>query len=350
MGALCVSVAIVSSVVVAALSATAGSALAAGNTSCGKPWRHANAGTVHTCRLWPSGPIPVRARADATSPVVGVLKRGGWANWFDSQTRGRSYTERGAVNDWYAHTKADNGRWGYVTEVYFARGDDNESDARLPVKAAPVVEPRRRPVQTTGGCARASVRKQCFNRALEYMLREMIVNARSRTARLIDGLNDTVGCGEFCDGQKLAAFKEFHSQVKSGGPWDHKPKLQRMFRMRCPDGRCEFLDDQYMDVPGTDLRLRYDIWSNVHYGYVGRHAGFEEFELQGAHQLPVPGTGETSPADIVFVQIGLDLYRKYPKAASLTQRRLKRAIVTRLSEIRRAGREEDHNPVLERTR
>lgn len=107
------------------------SALAAGHTSCGKPW-HNHAGMVYTCELWPAGPIPVRATTDPASPRVGVLNKGGWSNWFTSQVQGPTYSEHGYSNNWYAHTTADNGRWGYVTEVYFAQGDDFERDARLP--------------------------------------------------------------------------------------------------------------------------------------------------------------------------------------------------------------------------
>lgn len=29
----------------------------------------------------------------------------------------------------------------------------------------------------------------------------------------------------------------------------------------------------------TELKFMYDIWSNIHYGFVGRYVGFTEFEL-----------------------------------------------------------------------
>ncbi|MFD5650092.1 polymorphic toxin type 44 domain-containing protein [Streptomyces sp. NPDC127039] len=35
----------------------------------------------------------------------------------------------------------------------------------------------------------------------------------------------------------------------------------------------------FIDVPGTDYKVFYDMWSNVHYGYVGRAAGFDSKTL-----------------------------------------------------------------------
>lgn len=127
----------------------AGSARAAGDTSCGKPWTN-EVGTVYSCDLWPSGSIPVLAQADGTSQRVGVLNKGGWANWFTSQTEGASYSAHGYQNNWWAHTMADNGRWGYVSEVYFANGDDFERDATLPVTSPPAGSPPQGPPGSLG--------------------------------------------------------------------------------------------------------------------------------------------------------------------------------------------------------
>lgn len=121
----------------------AGPARAAGDTSCGKPWTN-QVGTVYTCDLWPSSSIPVLAQPDGSSKQVGVLKQGGWANWFTSQTKGATYTAHDYQNDWWARTMADDGQWGYVSEVYFARGANFERDASLPVtdQASPPSPPQ----------------------------------------------------------------------------------------------------------------------------------------------------------------------------------------------------------------
>lgn len=109
----------------------AGPARAAGATSCGKPWTN-QVGTVYTCDLWPPSSIPVFAQPNGGSRV-GMLNKGGWANWFTSQTEGATYTAHGYQNNWWARTLADNGQWGYVSEVYFAQGANFERDASLPI-------------------------------------------------------------------------------------------------------------------------------------------------------------------------------------------------------------------------
>jgi hypothetical protein len=56
----------------------------------------------------------------------------GWAggdDWYECATRGDSYAHEGLVNDEWAQSMADNGKWGYVSQVYFQGGDNWESDA-----------------------------------------------------------------------------------------------------------------------------------------------------------------------------------------------------------------------------
>ncbi len=64
--------------------------------------------------------------------VIGRLYKGGYANWFVGQESASSYTLRaGIYNNKWAFTQADNGRWGWVPQVYFSGGANNESDATL---------------------------------------------------------------------------------------------------------------------------------------------------------------------------------------------------------------------------
>jgi hypothetical protein len=66
--------------------------------------------------------------------------------------------------------------------------------------------------------------------------------------------------------------------------WDHKPTLRDMYGMDLGD-----LDSLYADVPGTGQRMFYDVWSNVHYAYVGREARFTGQELQDGARNPLAG-------------------------------------------------------------
>ncbi|MFD9793476.1 hypothetical protein ACFWXK_21305 [Streptomyces sp. NPDC059070] len=94
-----------------------------------------------TGRVWPGtevkfcnltqGHVPVYASRSASAPVVGYLEQGGAANWFVTEMKGGDFRLGSAANNWWGSTKADNGRWGWVPEVYFAGGDNYEDDAGL---------------------------------------------------------------------------------------------------------------------------------------------------------------------------------------------------------------------------
>lgn len=84
--------------------------------------------------------------------------------------------------------------------------------------------------------------------------------------------------------------------------WDHKPKIRDKFGMSLSDQ-----DSLYSDVPGTKYRVFYDVWSNIHYGYVGRVATFTEQTLQEGAGSGNPLAGTNDPGDVITVQIGIDL-------------------------------------------
>lgn len=104
-----------------------------------------------------------------------------------------------------------------------------------------------------------------------------------------------------------AAILAWYELVKPGGPWDQKARIAKLF-----GGRAYELDPArgayYFQWNERDL-LAYDFWSNFHYGYVGRAAGFSEDCLSQAAQLGA--AGGTDRGDILSVQMGLDFYQKY---------------------------------------
>jgi hypothetical protein len=348
---------LVCAVVAVALAGAPETALAATPAPCNEI-----SGARHNCTFYTPGDgrsagTPVVASNNA---VVGYLHQG--TNWVICQYAGRRTTVGPYFNKFWAWTKADNGRWGWVNAVY-AKGGGNDGGFRhVPVCSAvqrqafgvppttaaepgPTPRPRQR-TRETGGCARPSVRQSCFGKTVRYIRWEMVKNSRTDVVKRMRALNDPC-IGEFCDGNKVAALAFWRDKVKPGGPWDHKPKLQRMWKMRCGGERCSNLDDLYMDVPGTGLRIHYEVFSNLHYGYVGRAAGFPRFIVQGGHNLP--GSGRHSKADDAYVDMGMDLYEKY-KPSSLSSPRAKAMIVRNLGRIRRVGREQKHNPVLPQRR
>lgn len=89
---------------------------------------------VYKCSLW-TGNVPVRESPAPGAPIVGYLNQGGSVNWFTSQGHTGDHSRQylnGYHNKYWAHTMADNGRWGFVSEVYFTGGGNDEPDAGLP--------------------------------------------------------------------------------------------------------------------------------------------------------------------------------------------------------------------------
>jgi len=131
--------------------------------------------------------------------------------------------------------------------------------------------------------------------------------------------------------KKLEAMAIWTKQVGQNMEWDHKPKLRAMYNgaVRHKQGKYEYF---------------YDIWSNIHYGYVGIAGGLSESVLldgAGAEQIvsdsarkiaelvkpseerELPGPRPTtSPwtelrswddvADRVSISIGINLYMQHP--------------------------------------
>lgn len=106
--------------------------------------------------------------------------------------------------------------------------------------------------------------------------------------------------------QKMAANAMFAYRVHTdsgamslipGGEWDHKPRIAPVW------GEKNRLGD-------SDKVYFYDIWSNLHFGYVGRAAGFTLDELLGGsdvQQKADHGAGDES-ADKSSVREGFNLY------------------------------------------
>jgi hypothetical protein len=70
----------------------------------------------------------------------------------------------------------------------------------------------------------------------------------------------------------VAAYKKFFDLVAPGRLWDHKGWVLKIFGKWTCDRR----------VDGEQIQktaYNYQIWSNMHYGYIGRASGFTEDEL-----------------------------------------------------------------------
>jgi hypothetical protein len=126
---------------------------------------------------------------------------------------------------------------------------------------------------------------------------------------------------------KSAALLLWSERVMQGAPWDHKPIISRRFHPRNPNG------EQHWHLYGNTLYY-YDVWSNIHYGYVGIAAGFSESVLLDGAGLEQIGSTLLRGAlpsknpnvkglrawdddqDRAGVKIGIHLYRTHSSGVS----------------------------------
>jgi len=205
----------------------------------------------------------------------------------------------------------------------------------------------------------------------QYILREMRINAASLHARKIaqNNAQATQDCYaqyqklpflaklfggaqylESCEsgryGLKVAALASWTLLVRENGAWDHKKYIRETFKPADPNAK----EQHWHHYKG--FVYFYDIWSNLHYGYVGKACGFTESELldgAGLEQIGsdivngrVPSASPGVPglrrfdnsSDRESVAMGIRLYPRMPsvvellnlleKTAGLTRRPLRR--------------------------
>jgi len=184
--------------------------------------------------------------------------------------------------------------------------------------------------------------------AIRYIYGEMIRNAQGALARAMQLANATARLGGFNTLLgKATAYSIWASQVMDArikryagpfapilGNWDHKPILYP----RDPSQKSPVPEIvRHRGWSSIGLRLyRMDIWSNIHYGYVGRGSGFSEAELTGgagpeqigadlcshfvadSETMPHRSPGADNwmsawddPSDNAAIQIGIHLWSQY---------------------------------------
>ena len=140
---------------------------------------------------------------------------------------------------------------------------------------------------------------------------------------------------DLCEGEKVdyrvshyvAALLLWTNQVYQDGPWDHKPMIAKKFHPRHPR------EQQYHAYSSPSYKsyvYYYDVWSNMHYGYVGTAAGLSEAELldgAGLEQIVSTSLDREIPdytpnvswprafdgkGDREAIEIGIKLYKSYP--------------------------------------
>ncbi len=194
--------------------------------------------------------------------------------------------------------------------------------------ASPVIPPT--------GSARS---EQKFTDAEKWIFEEMKRNSKSDTVRQIKSLLDKpewYEVGRDYGSDITTALAMWGVKVAPGQEWDHKPQLQARYGLQT-------LDDYYFKQPGTNREVFYDIYSNVHYGYVGRAAGFDADTLiKGASLGETVLTGDDDQGDQITMRVGIDLYDKY--GANLTEEQLRQGINDAMDQMERAQRNGEDVP------
>lgn len=117
------------------------------------------------------------------------------------------------------------------------------------------------------GCAHSWI-----NEVIEYINTEMLKNLTSNDVSTIRERLNSLKPWKIVD-----AYSLWYEKVKTGADWDHKKQIVDTFG--------NWSGDLYMFT-----LYQFDIWSNIHYGYIGRACGFSEWMLTsgaGVAQLKV---------------------------------------------------------------
>lgn len=171
----------------------------------------------------------------------------------------------------------------------------------------------------------------------EYILSEIRTNVRSETAETIRYLIDDettkqrraewnklpfyAKLAPYPQPDLLAAMGVWYQTVKTGSTWDHKPKIRDKFSAvavaRPLPNKGKPSKSYYHKFKQHDYF--YDVWSNIHYGYVGLSVGFSEsLLLKGStwEQNMTPGAiGDDTLDDVTSMKIGFRLFHQYGKYA-----------------------------------
>jgi hypothetical protein len=145
----------------------------------------------------------------------------------------------------------------------------------------------------------------------------------------------------------LEAKARWFLQVRAGGPWDQKDQLRAMYlAMPSPPRPFGDLNKAYHFPIRGDLfrEFYYDIWSNIHYGYVGARCGFDDHTLQYYAALRLPGTGTNDIGDEISTQIGIDLWRAV--GPSVTPDLIRKAILGKAKDYETARAKDGTDTVI----
>ncbi|GAA5105240.1 polymorphic toxin type 44 domain-containing protein [Nocardia iowensis] len=189
-----------------------------------------------------------------------------------------------------------------------------------------------------------------FNRAERFILDEMRRNLNSDSVKQIQELlrspqsflewleySDPRHGGRSTAVDRIQALAAWRDLVGSEKRWDHKPQIARDFGL-VGDPRQD--PAFFFQQPGTHRQVNYDMYSNIHFGFVGRHAGFDgDTLLEGARMASQHDQG-----DEITMRAGIAMYDKY--GPNITDEQFHQGMVAAIDEMEAAQSEGQHVPQI----
>jgi len=207
---------------------------------------------------------------------------------------------------------------------------------------------------TDNKSSREDIETKIFDMALTYIFDEMKKNPEifnSRLSKLSDSevkltrwdiwhlweyWQQQSNLFSLLEGTKANYYKTdlgklalWNSLVDDKKEWDHKPKLDRKYRDIYPN------TDLFIKFPDdNDYEYYYDIWSNIHYGFVGKAIGISNFNLQlGSQVNDAWKRNFFDGPDFNAVALGMMLWDKYGE--NLTLEKFKTELLGNRSKLNR---------------
>ncbi len=157
---------------------------------------------------------------------------------------------------------------------------------------------------------------------LQYMYEEMKNNASSDYVKNIKNLKD-----QWNPNSRGTADALWLNKVSDGKEWDHKPKLESNLNLKGTNYG-------YLVWGNSEREFYYDIWSNIHYGYVGKAAGYSDRELQYAATLNDLGKFNLDFKDTNAIKLGIELWNETGgNPNNLTPEKLRQKVISKASEL-----------------
>ena len=109
----------------------------------------------------------------------------------------------------------------------------------------------------------------------------------------------------------IKASYMFYLLVDSGKVWDHKWQIAKLFPtmgLSTPFYHRYFYNNKYYEIG-------YDVWSNIHYGYIGKVIGFNEITLHFGADMAQSFSNRAitrdDPKDAEAIKLGFKIYDEY---------------------------------------